>query len=172
MPIIFCSNKLIKFLGIRPKQGQTLDIHDYTECWNAHLFYLNGRKCLIFMNKASLYSLISLDFLKKDIVSFSMFFTKIYLRQLEVDNLLTSNYNKYVNQAYKEIVLLPTDNDKRVLGSMNESILIIRAHENIRGGISFLTSDFLGKNLNETPWGTLKYLLSKTVMNEIIKNHT
>jgi hypothetical protein len=163
---------LSKLLGLSKRKLIINDIQDDTHLWNAHLFHLSKRKCLIFINKSSLYSFVALDILKKDLGNFSEFFTQCFIRQLSVDHLLTEKFRTLVNIEYENIMLMTSDNDKKVIGSMNDCIYRIKVYENMKGGIEYLNSDFLGQRLNETPMGSLKYIIPSEAIKEIIRNHT
>jgi hypothetical protein len=172
MAIVYCSQKLSKVLGISKKQDSTRELTDISNSWNAQLFYLSKRKCIIFMNKLTLYSFIVLDFVKKDTQFFSKFFIEHYLQQLQSDNLLDSKYEEIIHKEYESIWLLPTDNDKKIIGSLNDCVYRIGVYETDKGGIKNLNSSFLGRNLNSTPLGSLNYKFPVELMKENIKNHT
>jgi len=172
MPTIFCSLKLSKLLGVSREQTIMRDVGDYSDYWNAHLFYLSKRKCIIFINKSSLYSFVILDFIKKDIDPFPKFFIENFLRQLKSDNILTLKYKEFVENVYQNIVLMPTDNDKKIIGSMNDCIYQIGVYADMNSGIEYLDSNFIGQRLNDTPRGSINYFFPFEAMNEIIKNHT
>ena len=70
---IFCSVKLQKFLG-SPLKDMTIVDPGNKWGWNAHLFYTERKKCLIFVNKHTYYSLFIPDLLKKDVENFENLF--------------------------------------------------------------------------------------------------
>jgi len=124
------------------------------------------------MNKSSLYSVVILDILKKDLDDISTFFIENLIRQLKTDNLLTEKYESFIAKSYKIITLKTTDNDKRIIGSINDCVYRIGIYEEIIGGVQNLSADALGFRLNFTPLGALKYKFPVDIMKKSIKNHT
>ena len=124
MANIYCTKKLEKVVGkalisSEPRTDQRLG------GWNANVIYLNKRKCLFLMNDLSYYSLLFLDILKKDILNFQELFYQRLIEQLDHDsvNFPVSCSSLIMNEC--EPLFLPTNNNRRVLGTMNELRYII-----------------------------------------------
>ena len=90
--------------------------------WNANLFSLNGRKCLIVMNDLTYYSLIFLNILKKDIVNFHEIFYRRFVEQLDYDQVNFPVSFAPTLLTACEPVFLHTNNNRSVLGTMNEFV--------------------------------------------------
>jgi len=165
MPTIFCSNKLSTILKINKIQHV---IHDKTDAWNGHLFYLLKRKCLIFIHKQTLYSFVMLDILKKNLADFNMVFVENYIMQLQADSILPSTYENQIRERYKNIMLLPTDNDRKVIGSINDCVFRIKYYGTHRVETLRDANQYIGQHLNETPMGAVGYKHPKDLMREKI----
>ena len=157
MATIYCSTKLSTLLGL-PKKSKdfptaAIDSHG----WNAMLFYLNKKKCLLFMNKPTLYCFLALDIVKKDLADFKKFFLQHFTDQLIADQLITERTKVMLEQDYRTIVLKPTDNDKSIIGSMNDCIFRIRYYNSRNEEPQTMNSTFIGHQLNKTPMGAIGY---------------
>jgi hypothetical protein len=127
MPIIFFSSNLAPLVG----KNRLINIKDISKpdpaiSWNARLFFINGRKNILFTNKATLYSVVRLNVLKKDFTDVTGLFLGSLLAQLKHDNLYTQVQENYWLQNISDFVFAKTDNDKRVIGSMNDFIAQIK----------------------------------------------
>lgn len=172
MAILFCSHKLSRLLGItRPKTIQAW-IEDDSLKWNAQLFFLNRRKCIIFMHKKTLYLFVIFDILKKDLLDFSTFFIQNLIQQLKSDNLLNPNFMKYLDEKYQKIQIESTDNDKKVIGSINDCIYRIEIYTKLNHGLEGLNPINISTRLNEAPMKPVNYHLPVEMMKEFIRDQT
>ena len=150
---IYCTQKLGKFLNTAKGELPERRSHD----WSAHLFFLSGRKCIIFVHKKTLYSVLLLDIFKKDMVHLSKLFLEALISQLEADK-IPDRHQSLVRTIYREISLVPTDNDRKTLGVINNMISIIQA----------VAADGLlaarQYEINKIPWQALKYAYPKDIM--------
>jgi hypothetical protein len=157
MATIYCSQKLSTLLGLPRKSKElttaTVDPHS----WNAQLFYLNKRKCLLFMHKQTLYAFLVLNIVKKDLGDFPKFFRQHFTDQLFADQLSNSQTTTFLDTAYEFITFFPTDNDKRIIGSINDCIFRIRIYDSRREGTQSLSPTYVGYQLNKTPMGAIDY---------------
>ena len=157
MPTIYCSAKLASFIGNdRLTSVDKSSLTNPLAHFNAHLFYFGGRKCIIFTNKATLYTVVRLDVLKKDIKELGYFFQSSLKNQLKADNLFDED--KFWQPFFSEPVFCRTDNDKRVLGSMNDFIYQLTdamAYGDLRLN---LTDTNAGTNVNTLPMGMIGYI--------------
>jgi hypothetical protein len=125
MPTIFCSHKLAKFLGIshklKPEPNSNWD-------WNAHLFLLDRRKCLVFVEKESLYTVAVFGIVKKDLKNLKSIFLTYFLEQLNWDKLLTNSVKDLIIRDLNTIELSTTDNDKSMIGYINDCVVRLKWH--------------------------------------------
>ena len=127
MTNIFCTKKLEKLIG--KKLIATNAVSDeLIGNWNANLFSLNKRKCLIIMNDVTYYCLIFLDVLKKDVLNFHELFYQRLIEQLDYDqvNFPFECAPKLITSC--EPNFLRTNNNRKVLGTMNEFVYELKYH--------------------------------------------
>jgi hypothetical protein len=157
MATIYCSAKLSTLLGLpkKPKDFPTAAADSHS--WNAMLFFMNKRKCLLFMHKQTLYSFLVLDILKKDLADFPKFFRQHFTDQLLADQLITPQIRTMLDTEYATISLQPTDNDKIIIGSLNDCIQRIRFYDNRKGDTLTLNPTYIGHQLNRTPMKPINY---------------
>jgi len=169
MTTIYCSLKLVTLLDV-PRKSKELkqDVNDATG-WNSMLFYMNKRKCLLFMHKPTLYSFVSLDIVKKDLIDFNRFFLQHLTDQLFADRLLSEKTKLFLDGINENIILKPPDNDKRVIGSMNDCIYRIRFYAQ-RDDPQSLNPTYIGHHLNDTPMGAIDHAFPIDMMKKFIEN--
>jgi len=63
---------------------------------------------------------------------------------------------------------MPTDNDKKVLGSMNDCIFRIRVYDSRKGDTLTLSPTFIGHQLNRTPMKAIGYAYPVEKMREFL----
>lgn len=170
MAIIYCSAKLSTLMGLskKPKEQSITEVDSHG--WNALLFYLNKKKCMLFMHKPSLYSFLALDIVKKDLLDFPKFFRQHFTDQLMADQLLNPQSKTYMDTTCDSITLFSTDNDKKVLGSMNNHILTIRYYDAREGDSLLMKPTYIGHQLNRTPMKPIGYAYPVNKIKEFINN--
>lgn len=150
---IHCTQKLFKFIKTGIKENLARKEHD----WSAHLFFISGRKCIIFVNKQTLYTVMLLDFFKKDMVHINQLFLEAFIGQLKADE-VSGIDEALIRNLYKEISLLSTDNDRKTLGTINNIISIFQ-------GMDLESAkQYASKAVNKMPWQALQYGYSKDMM--------
>ncbi|GLU55192.1 hypothetical protein Dfri01_46530 [Dyadobacter frigoris] len=150
---IYCTQKLVKFIKTGIKASLPRQEHD----WSAHLFFISGRKCIIFVNKQTLYTVMLLDIFKKDMAHINRLFLEAFIGQLKIDHILGS-HEALIRDQYKEIILLSTDNDRKTLGTINNIISMFQDMdlESAR--------QYASEGVNKMPWQALQYGYSKDMM--------
>lgn len=125
--------------------------------WSAHLFFISGRKCIIFVHKQTLYTVVLLDIFKKDMAHLYRLFLEAFISQLKADHILIS-HEALIRDRYKEISLLSTDNDRKTLGTINNIISMFQDMdlESAR--------QYVSEGVNKMPWQALGYGYSKDRM--------
>jgi hypothetical protein len=117
MPIIFCTAKLSKIIGIK-NRASFISINN----WNAHLFLLEKRKCLVFVHKETFYSFVVFDILKKDLKDFKNLFETELIKQLKTDSIYSTDLHQILLKNTGSIEISTTDDDKSTIGYMNDCI--------------------------------------------------
>lgn len=130
MAKIYCSKKLNELMI---KISHTLDdgigsseIGD----WNAHLFFYKRAKNLIFVNNKSFYCVIIENVKKSDLKNLDNLFLTRLIDQLTLDNLIERNLAQIIIQKHQPIVFCPTNNNKRVIGTINHYIFNYEVYRN------------------------------------------
>jgi hypothetical protein len=118
---IYCSKKLETFLGqitptIQPTESSTLG------AWNGHLFTIDRKKCLIFMNNQTCYSVVMTNVLKKDLKDLGQVFKERLIRQLDHDLNLNERQEIKFRKDLGDIVLSKSNNDKKIIGTINHHV--------------------------------------------------
>jgi hypothetical protein len=160
-PTVFCSKKLSDFLGLKTKRTE---LSDSCEKWNGHLFYLDGRKCLIFMHKETSYSVVLLDIVKKDLANLNELFIDNFIKQLYSDKILLQDKERKIRNEYKQLSLQLTDNDKSIIGSINDCVFRIQFCKNDDGNVLTNAKVYINNYLNATPMGSKKFYYAKELM--------
>jgi hypothetical protein len=85
---IYCSKKLEIFLGQTSELIRPTDKTTFGD-WNGHLFTVDRKKCLIFMNNRTCYSVVMTNIQKRNTKDFGQIFKERLIRQLNHDIKLT-----------------------------------------------------------------------------------
>ena len=163
---IYCSNKLSSIL--KPEKNITENANSEND-WSAHLFAIAGRKCVIFVNKETLYSVVLIDVLKKDLLNLNVIFTEVFIKQLEVNKMLTPDFEKHIRKT-NQIMNIYTDNERKTMGSLNDFVYHTKASYEQYGDLDN-TKTYVIKYLNTMPSKVLKFSTPNEVMNGKIKNY-
>ncbi len=119
--IIYCSNKPEKFLGqINP--GFLEITSSFLGDWNGHLFTIDRKKCLMFMNNKTCYSVILTNVYKRDLKDFGQLFTERLIRQLDHDLGINEAREIKLRQQVGSIIFRKSNNDRKIIGTINHHI--------------------------------------------------
>jgi hypothetical protein len=168
MANVFCSSKLKEFLKPLIAINKTIENN---EQWNAHLFYLEGKKCIIFLNKETIYSFVLFEILKKDISNIRRLFIDGFINKLYEDDILELKDELVLRMKYENISFLMINNDKSAIGSINDCISRITFSPVDNKCSLKEAKNYVKKNLNDTPMGAVKYQFPIKLMKEKIKNN-
>ena len=122
----------------------------------------------ILLSSSIIHTFVMLDILKKDLDGFNMVFAENFIMQLQADSILPSIYENEIRERYKIIMLLPTDNDRKVIGSINDCVFRIKYYGTHRVETLRDANQYIGQHLNETPMGAIGYKHPKDLMREKI----
>lgn len=161
---LYCTQKLGKFIQTGRKEGLPQTEHD----WSGHLFFIFGRKCIIFVHKKTLYTVMLMDVFKKDMPHIDRLFLESFINQLEADNILGS-HEALIRNVYKEINLVSTDNDRKTLGTINNIVSIFQGATDT-GHFADLESArrYASEGINRMPWKPLRYGYSREMMLQVL----
>ena len=158
---IFCTNKLAGLISVKPILNS---VTENSESWSAHLFSIAGRKCILFTEKETCYSVLLVDVLKKDLKDINSLFYNAFICQLNTDKIeLTPNLS-YVDKINCELTLYRTDNDRKTIGVMNSLILDLKSYCDTKFD-KIAAARYFGQNIiNGIPIGSRKFANAKKMM--------
>lgn len=167
MAYICCTKKIIDLLDIRPSTYTLDEDTGLLGPWYANLFFINRKKCLIFMNSKTLFSFVVVNLTKKDIKQIGNIFRNELLKRLQAES-IEDEMIRRIMDSYEEITLCKTF-DKRTLGSMNEFVFHFNFYYQIEEGSVCLDVD----TFNTEVAGTImklngKYIQPRKVLRELL----
>lgn len=128
MTIIRVTQKLQKELGIKTADitSDKIPVDAFQE-WYAHVFILDRKKQVIFVEKQTLFSFCVSNLARKDIKErFSEIFEKDFGKALYVEDVGGKAVSKLMEVCRSGIVFAKTEN-RRTIGAMNE---FVKQHKN------------------------------------------
>ena len=148
--ILRCTSRLLELIGNNPTVAE---IEPSSEDWYGKAFWLEGRKCVLLVHVATLYSALALDIRVGDLRPPGGFvFTQI-VRALDRDVLPRTTFG--VIDAHG--VRLAKAVDRSVLGSMNDMVQITRHIIGSMGGLAHSDPSEIHRLLHSTPNGAHGY---------------
>lgn len=117
---IYCSKKLETFLGqVTPTIPTAPSMFGD---WNGHLFTINRKKCLIFMNNKTCYSVVMTNVFKKDVRDFGQVFKERLIQQLNHDLKINESQETKLRGEFGNILISRSNNDKKIIGTINHHV--------------------------------------------------
>jgi hypothetical protein len=150
--IIYCSKKLEAFLGEIPHAIQPAESSIFGD-WNGHLFTVERKKCLIFMNNRTCYSVVMAGVLKKNLKDFRLIFKNRLIEQLHHDLKLNERQEVEFRNSLSNISLSKSNNDRKILGTINHHVENLK-YDNFQGGIERWDEVRVTRILNDYLVGT------------------
>jgi hypothetical protein len=164
---IFCTKKLEKLLG---PVSRNEEIKETEHNWTGNLLMVNRKKCLLFIDKNSLYIFLILGFSIKNLSKIKKMFLEEFINQLKRDKIYSIESEYYFNDLFSEINFFRTDNDQKTLGTVRDAEMMMK---------HFLKDD-LDKNvailkyqvnyMNSIPLGGRKYANAKKLIVDDLKS--
>jgi hypothetical protein len=154
MTRVYCTKKLQDFV-VEVEETLTEDYNDIKLTdWYAHLFMVNGRKCIIFVNILTYYCIFIEGIVKKDIKNMDNLFVNRLKEQLNYD-WVTKNINDpnpFIDGA--KINFIKTSNNKKAIGRINDFVQTFKIHCSLKyGHIDIMDIIYENKLINEVPTG-------------------
>ncbi|APZ47296.1 hypothetical protein BW723_13830 [Polaribacter reichenbachii] len=166
MTEIFTTKKLEKLI-IKRIEDKTLAVDNIFGKWNASVLYIAKKKCLIFVNSKSLYSVIIPRFSTTELDKIHLLFLENFYAQLDFEKIKADA--EFIVDNIGELKFYSTDNDKKMTGIINYNISKI---DYLKYEYKIFNSSVireLTKKLNLTPFKQLNWSNPKEKMNEIIE---
>ena len=164
---IFTSKKLEKIIH-KKIDSQTIENTSPFGKWNASVLYIAKKKCLIFVNSKTLYSVIIPRFSTLELKNIHNLFIENFKSQLYFEKIAIEpeNLNKYIG----ELSFHKTDNDKKMTGIINYNISKL---DYMKYDYDLFNSSVireLTEKLNLTPFKQIDWKIPKEMMDETIKS--
>lgn len=154
MTRVYCTKKLKDFIGeveeTLPNDFNDIKLSD----WNAHLFLVDKRKCIIFVNILTYYSVFIADIVKKDLKNIDEIFIKRLKEQLIQDRVVNDFKNAILLTDGAKISFIKTNNNKKAIGRINDFVSMFKVHCFVKYG-HLNEMDIVYENglFNRTPTG-------------------
>nr|WP_157961105.1 hypothetical protein [Lutibacter citreus] len=146
----------------------SLDVENIFGKWNASLFYIARKKCLIFVNSKSFYSVIIPKFSISELGKIDQLFLENFYQQLIFEKIDVDL--EFIVKNIGKLSFHHTDNDRKITGIINYHI----------SNVDYLKYDYeifnsavireLTNKLNLIPFKQLGWKNPNVVMNEILKS--
>ena len=155
MTRVYCTKKLKEFIG-DVDETLPVDYHDIkTSDWNAHLFFVDKRKCIVFVNILTYYSVFVADIIKADLKSIDEIFRKRLKEQLHHDGVVVNDYENvsFLTEGQK-IRFIKTNSNKKVIGRINDFVHMFKVHVAYKyGHLNEMDVVYENGLFNKTPTG-------------------
>ena len=171
MQILRCTKKLQKEMGL--KKGDLSENVPSESClgsWHVNLIYIDGKKCLLFVNDKTLFNFIVADIPRAQIKKLSSIFKATLECVFSDEDVPEKTINKIMSE-YESIQYANTNN-KSVMGSMNDLAFHYKYHIQSEGGVHSYAVPSIIKKLNRMPMGALEYVYSVEALKAVLEKAT
>lgn len=119
---IYSTKKLEKFIKklIQKDRDAQSNSDSTLGDWNATLFYVDRKKCLLFTNKKTKYNVVLSNVKAADLNKIDDLFKNAFYSQLIYDGIFTTFDD--IASLTGNFIFKPTDNDRSTLGFQNHSL--------------------------------------------------
>lgn len=153
---VYCTKKLQSFIkeveGNLPADLTEISLSD----WNAHLFFIEKRKCIIFINNITFYSVFLTDILKKDLRTIDVIFSQRLKEQLIHDKIIETSESTETIFPGNKLKFFKTNNNKKVIGRINDFVEMFKIHCSYKyESLNEMNIVYENGLINKTPTGKL-----------------
>ena len=134
--------------------------------WNATVFFVSRKKCLLITNSITRYSVFIAGIRKADFKNLSELFINVLTDQLKRDNIPIEEFD--IRKLIGEITLHPTDNDRPIIGTQNYILENIDALKNRYGPFENWNFKHLNKRVNGIPYKQLGWSSPRKKMRALL----
>ena len=138
--------------------------------WHANLIYIDGKKCILFVNDKTLFNFIVPDISRAQIKELSSIF-KVKLECVLTAEGVSERVKTKILSEYESIQYANT-NSKSILGSMNDLAFHYKYHIQSEGGVHSYAVPSIIKKLNHMPMGALEYVFPIEALKAVYENPT
>jgi len=154
MPRIYCTKKLEGFIKDVDQNLPFEKLNRSIQDWNAHLFFVERKKCFVFVNNKTAYSVFLTNILKKDLKHIDVLFYQRLIQQLKYDKVIKTDESFESLFSLEEIQFYKTNNDRKAIGRINDFVNMFKTHMFYKYD-KFENMDIVYENglINNTPTG-------------------
>ncbi len=152
MQLIRCTRKLMKEIGNPPTNEEPTPGN--LGGWHANLLRFERRKCVLFTNDVTLFSIFAPGLKKPDFQALASVFGQKLFRNLRLEGFSQEQIESVLDE-YRTIGFAKTNN-RSVLGSMNDLAFQLEWIVHSGGGLFNAPHDEVNRKLNRIPMGALR----------------
>lgn len=167
MQLIRCTQKLFKELRRSPTGDEPL--FSFLGSWHANVIRINRKKCVLFTNDKTLFSIFSAGLKRPQFDRLDEVFRLECQKRLVTEGFSASQVEKALSE-YQQIDFAKT-NSRSVLGVMNDIVYQIQVRIEMNGGLANTKLDAVNHEINRIPSGVLKYGYSIDHLSEMLNQY-
>jgi hypothetical protein len=154
MAVLRCTLKLMKELGVVP--STVTESGGNLVSWHANLLRLERRKCVLFTNDTTLYSIFVPGLRKPQFRGIADVFGQALFRSLRLAEFTQTQIEAALGECGGVDLQIAKTNDRLVLGSMNDLAYQIEWMISSQGGLERCAVDDINQRLNRIPMSAIK----------------
>ena len=135
-------------------------------CWYVNSFIQNRKKCLLFVEEATLMSFVLTGFRKEHIKNFPLIFKAGLIQLLRFENIDPEIISSYENGT-NDVVFTKTAS-KKILGNMNDLLSLYQHFITSDGGLDYCDLNEITMRLNRTPQRNLDWCFSVEALHKLL----
>jgi hypothetical protein len=167
MPILRLTAKLLAEIDDQPSPDSVADPSPLGD-WYGHIFTVERRKCVMFINEPTLFVCPALGVTKSDCRQIVSFFVGVLAQALRTMRFSAKEVD-WILVKHKDIAIGRVTN-RSTLGSLNNRIADTKAHFAWEGGLDICDIGDVTKWLNETPMKPIGYSNGLEQMRSVVEN--
>ncbi|MCF7885800.1 MAG: hypothetical protein K9M80_04820 [Candidatus Marinimicrobia bacterium] len=165
--ILRCTQKLIKTYDL--SISNDISSEELLDEWYANLIYIERKKCILFTESETLYSLFLPNFKKGQIGNIEKIFKNWLKKSLKNLGIESNKIDKLLNRL--DGMNYTTTQSRSILGSMNEYGYYYKHLINEEGGLQQSNIDEIVYKINGFIMGAIEYSSGNEEMRKIINNN-
>lgn len=168
MITLYCSNKLQTYLGFKKSEIES-DKNSELQSWNAHIFRVDRKNCLYFMNQETYFSFIVFNIKKADMKNLVQLFKIGFIQELKKCGLINDSDAVKLQSEISELFLHTSINNRKIIGNMNNLIMIVKDMKYFIEDNATTEEYYNTNTINEIPLVQLDFHNPKEAMREKVK---
>lgn len=144
--VLRCTTKVLSLLGVRA--AALTEVPPGDDDWYVNLLWIERRKCLLLTHVRTLFPIVVADVRKADIVPIGPYVVELIEHELASEGVATGAFG---HLGAADVQLAKTAS-RSMLGTMNNTALLIRHRVAAMGGIDYARMDIINRFLRRTPY--------------------